>query len=102
MMTERGNELRRLAEKFRDHDAVTGAFLAKSFTDRLVIIDLQGDVPMPRDIAESLEENDLKGVNEVYADVGGEESFAGTVGNATRHQFVDIRTRGDHQSYVIE
>lgn len=29
-------------------------------------------------------------------------SFAGDVGDAERHKFVDVLTRGDHQSYVCE
>jgi hypothetical protein len=42
------------------------------------------------------------GANEVYGEDGSDVSFAGTVGDTARHQFVDVRTRGDHQSYVVE
>jgi hypothetical protein len=39
----------------------------------------------------------------VYDTDAGDASFAGAVGDdTTRHQFVDVRTRGDHQSYVVE
>jgi hypothetical protein len=102
MMTEREKELRRLAAEFREHDVVTDAFLAKSFTDHLLIVDVQCGESIPRGIVESLREHDLVGANEVYDDSGTDVSFAGSVGNATRHQFVDVLTRGDHQSYVVE
>lgn len=101
-MTERERELRRLAGEFREHPVVTDAFLAKSFTDHLLIIDVRCDGPIPRDISKSLRNNDLVGAKEVYGDSGADVSFAGSVGDATRHQFVDTRTRGDHQSYVVE
>ena len=102
VMTERENELRCLASELREHDVVTDAFLAKSFTDHLLIVDIQCGESIPRDIVESLQDNDLVGANEVYGDSGADVSFAGSVGTATRHQFVDVLTRGDHQSYVVE
>jgi hypothetical protein len=101
-MTEREVELRRLAGTLNERDAVADAFLAKSFTDRLLIIDFQGDGQLPPDIVETLSNHDLIGANEVYGETGTDVSFAGTVGDTTRHQFVDIRTRGDHQSYVVD
>jgi hypothetical protein len=100
-MTEREAELRDLAGGLRERDEVVDAFLAKSFTDRLLIVDLRTD-SVPGEIAETLEEHDLAGANDVYGDDDAEVSFAGAVGDATRHQFVDVRTRGDHQSYVVE
>lgn len=101
-MTEREAELRSLAGTLREYDAVSDAFLAKSFTDRLLIIDLQRDGPLPSEIAEMLSDHDLEGANEVYGETGTDVSFAGSVGETTRHQFVDVRTRGDHQSYVVD
>ena len=40
----------------------------------------------------------------IYACAGDDEqgSFAGAVGDATRHHFVDVQTRGAHQSYVVD
>jgi hypothetical protein len=101
-MTEREAELRSLAGTLCEYDAVADAFLAKSFTDRLLILDLQRDGPLPSEIAETLSDHDLEGANEVYGETGNDVSFAGSVGDTTRHQFVDVRTRGDHQSYVVD
>lgn len=101
-MTEREAELRSLAGTLREYEAVADAFLAKSFTDRLLIIDLQREGPLPSEIAETLSDHDLEGANEVYGEAGTDVSFAGTVGDTTRHQFVDVRTRGNHQSYVVD
>jgi hypothetical protein len=53
-------------------------------------------------MADALAEYDLVGANEVYGEGDVEVSFAGAVGDATRHQFADVRTRGDHQSYIVE
>jgi hypothetical protein len=92
-MTDREAELRRLATTLREHDAVADAFIAKSFTDRLLIVDIQRGDSIPRRLVESISDHDLVGAN---------VSFAGAVGDETRHQFVDVRTRGDHQSYVVE
>jgi hypothetical protein len=101
-MTDRDAELRSLASELRERDAVADAFLAKSFTDQLLVLDLQQDGAVPSDIVESLRDHDLVGANEVYGEDGSDVSFAGTVGDTARHQFVDVRTRGDHQSYVVE
>jgi len=101
-MTDREAELRRLATTFREHDAVADAFVAKSFTDRLLIVDIRRGDSIPRRLVESISDHDLVGANEVYDDDGVDVSFAGAVGEGTRHQFVDVRTRGDHQSYVVE
>ncbi|WP_157525808.1 hypothetical protein [Halorientalis sp. IM1011] len=98
---DRTAELRRLATDLREHDAVEDAWLAKSFTDRLLVVDLRtGSVPA--EIRERLEEHDCYGANDVYETGEADASFAGSVGDETRHQFVDVQTRGDHQSYVVE
>lgn len=101
-MTEREAELHSLANDLRERGIVADAFLAKSFTDRLLIIDLQQDEELPSDIVTTLRKYDLVGANEVYGEGDRDVSFAGSVGETTRHQFVDVRTRGDHQSYVVE
>jgi len=100
--TDRRAHLRDLADEVAEHDSVADAWLAKSFTDRLFVVDLEPDADLPPEIPERLAEHDLSGANEVY-DVGDEsQSFSGAVAGANRHQFVDVRTRGDHQSYVVE
>lgn len=101
-MSDRATELRRLAADISEHDAVDDAFVAKSFTDQLVVIDCKAGKELPNAIIERLRDHGLDGANDVYATTDGEGSSAGAVGNATRHQFVDTETRGDHQSYVVD
>jgi len=102
-MTERASALRRLAAELRERDDVDDAFLAKSFTDRLLIVDVSPGGPIPDDVEQSLAAHDLRAADEVYGD--GEDGTypgLGDVGDATRHHFVDVQTRGSHQSYVVD
>jgi len=101
-MTDRASALRDLAEDLREHEAVDDAFVAKSFTDRLLILDLAGEGEVPSGIEDRLAEHDLRGANEVYDEGDDAVAFAGAVGETTRHHFVDVRTRGEHQSYVVD
>lgn len=100
-MSNRDSELRQLVAEIEKHETVENAFLAKSFTDRLVILDVADSDRVPEEITIRLEEHDLRGADEVYSD-DKQGSFTGDIGNATRHHFVDVRTRGSHQSYVVE
>jgi len=95
-MSDRQTELRELAGELRDHDRITDAFLAKSFTDQVLIVDVSGDGTLPDPVESRITDAGLRG------DEGTDTSFRGEVGGATRHQFVDTRTRGCHQSYVVE
>lgn len=101
-MTDREAKLQALIEVLCEYDPVDDAFVAKSFTDRLVVVDLHQDEPLPETVEQSLREYGLCGANAVYATGDTDQSFAGIVGNGTRHQFVDMQTRGDHQSYVVD
>lgn len=101
-MTDRTAELRTLAEEIRDHAEVADAWLAKSFTDQLFVIDVAADESLPEAVEATLTAHGLRGANEVYGTDGPDTSFMGGVGEGTRHQFVDVQTRGDHQSYVLE
>jgi hypothetical protein len=101
-MSDRETELRRLADEIAEHDAVDNAFVAKSFTDQLVVVDCKAGEGFPEAIETRLREHGLAAANDVYATTDGEGSSAGAVGEATRHQFVDTETRGDHQSYVVD
>lgn len=101
-MTERAAELRRLAERLRERDVVDDAFLAKSFTDQLLILDVCQGESIPDDLERLLADSDLRGAAEVYGDDEGAPSGLGDVGDSTRHHFVDVQTRGSHQSYVVE
>jgi len=46
-MTDRDDALCDLAAAVREHDAVADAWLARSFTDRLLVVDLRRDEPFP-------------------------------------------------------
>jgi len=97
---ERGEtELRDPAAELRQRDAIADTFVAKSFTDRHLIVDGEAD-SVPADVSARLAAHDLRGADEVYGSGEG-GSFAGELGEATRHHFVDSRTRGDHHSYVV-
>lgn len=69
-MSDRRAQLVTVTKRLSGYDAVTEAFLAKNFTDRLLIIDVETGED-----------------NRHQAAVGG-------VGGATRHHFVDAQTRG--------
>ena len=102
-MTDRETELHRLAAELRDHETIDDAFLAKSFTDRLLVVDLNAaDRTVPDELVSLLEAHGCRGANEVYGRDGETRSSTGAFGGATRHQFVDTETRGEHQSYVVE
>jgi len=102
-MTDRESTLRELAGRAREYDAVADAFLAKSFTDQLIVVDLRGDADsVPAELVALLEANGCYGANEVYDRDADDGSSAGAVGGADRHQFVDTETRGDHRSYVVD
>jgi hypothetical protein len=101
-MTDRAATLRQLATELTDHPAVVDAFVAKSFTDRLVIVDTVRGEPVPDEVRERLAAHECYGSEIVYGDGEDGPDFAGDVGDATRHHFVDVETRGAHQSYVVE
>ncbi len=100
-MEDRTAKLHRLTEELQSCDAVVDAFVAKSFTDRHVIVDLH-DETVPSTIRTRLAQHDLKSASDVYGHGGDTGPFTGGVGDATRHHFVDVRTRGSHRSYVVE
>lgn len=99
---DREAELRELTAQARDHAAVADAFLAKSFTDRLLVVDLDSGNQVPSELVALFADHGCYGANEVYDrdDDGG--SGAGTFGGRERHQFVDTETRGEHRSYVVD
>jgi hypothetical protein len=101
-MTDRQSELRALATELTDYDAITDAFLAKSFTDQLLIVDVRDGEPLPTDVVDRLADHDLRTADSVYGDDAANQAAIGDVGAATRHHFVDVQTRGSHRSYVVE
>jgi hypothetical protein len=95
-MSDRQTELLELASDLRADDRIADAFLAKSFTDQVLIVDVPGDRTLPESVQRRITAAGLRG------DEGTDTSFRGEVGDATRHHFVDAQTRGRHQSYVVE
>ena len=64
-MDDRDREatLEDLTERMCEYDAVADAFLAKSFTDRLLVLDLETEGPVPDEIRAVLADHDLRGAN---------------------------------------
>ena len=101
-MSDRERQLRDLADRLTDRDGVLDAWTAKSFTDRLFVLELQDGTALSDDLRNLLHQHDLRGYNEVH-DVGVDDAaFAGELDRGDRYQFVDVRHRGELQSYVIE
>ncbi len=101
-MSDRKETLRDLASRLCETEAVADAFVAKSFTDHHLMVDLEAGESMPAEIRELLAAHDLRGANAEYDTDADDPSFAGDLEEGTRHQFVDTETRGDHQSYVVD
>jgi hypothetical protein len=101
-MSDRRERLQRVASDVLEYDCVDDAFLAKSFTDRLLILDIEQGEAVPDPVLETLRENDLRAIESVYGEDGETRSVVGDLDDVTRHHFVDGQTRGSHQSYVIE
>jgi hypothetical protein len=102
--TDRGAELRDLAAEVADEPAVADAWLAKSFTDRVLVVTVESGATLPEAVRERLAAHDLRGTNEVYDTDGPDPSAMGAAGTdeGQRHRFVDTRTRGEYQSYVVD
>jgi hypothetical protein len=101
-MNERDPELERLVAELRERTPVKDAFLAKSFTDQLLVVDVSEDSSLSEETTDRIIECGFRPADSVYADENAGGSFVGDVGDATRHHFLDIRTRGSHHSYVVE
>lgn len=97
---DRETAIQRLLDSLREREAIADAWTAKSFTDLLLIVDVREGETLPGDVETMLAEQGFRGANEVY-DTSERGSFVGDVPTGTRHQFVDVQTRGAHQSYVI-
>jgi hypothetical protein len=79
---DRGEHLRALADDVADRQDVADAWTAKSFTDRLFVVEVDG----ARDLPAAVED----------------PAFAGDLSGGDRYRFVDVQTRGDLQSYVVD
>lgn len=100
--SSREQELRDLAADLCDRGDVVDAWTAKSFTDRLFVVELDEDADLPARVRERLHEHGLRGYNEVHDVSAADDAFAGRLARGDRYQFVDVRARGELQSYVVE
>jgi hypothetical protein len=101
-MNDRETELRQLAERLCNYDPIVDAWTAKSFTDRLFVVEVESGTDIPASVRERLVDHGLRGYNEVYDVSGADGAFAGRLERGDRYQFVDVRERGQLQSYVVE
>lgn len=102
MMTDRSTELRSLVDRLAVRDGVTDAWTAKSFTDRLFVVEVPADGELPGGVRETLHEHDLREANDVYGVNAPDADFAGQLDDGRRYRFVDVDERGELQSYVVE
>ncbi|WP_415381377.1 hypothetical protein [Halosimplex sp. TS25] len=102
-MDGRAAELSALADRLCEREGVRDAWTAKSFTDRLFIVEVPEAGSLPDGVRASLHDSDLREANEVYG-VGGvaDADYAGDLSDGRRYRFVDVRSRGEMQSYVVE
>jgi len=101
-MSTRNVKLDELMADLRARTAIEDAFLAKSFTDRLLVVDVSEDRVLPEDLSDRITESGFRPAEKVYTEQKAGSSFAGDLGDATRHHFIDVHTHGTHQSYTVE
>jgi len=101
-MSERGERLRGLADRLGDREGVTDAWTAKSFTDRLFVVEVPSEGSLPDGVRETLHDHDLREANDVYEMGAADADFAGNLADGRRYRFVDVHERGELQSYVVE
>jgi hypothetical protein len=102
-MSDRAAALSALAERVADREGVVDAWTAKSFTDRLFVVEVPPEERIPEAVRETLHDHDLREADEVYEVEGAVDAdFAGDLADGRRYRFVDLQTRGDLQSYVVE
>ncbi|QIO23462.1 hypothetical protein [Haloarcula sp. JP-L23] len=102
-MSDRDETARSLAADIAARPDVADAWTAKSFTDRLLVVELPAECDLPESTVETLRDRGFVGAEEVY-DVDGADdaAFAGRLTDARRYRFVDVESRGEHRSYVVE
>ncbi len=98
----RGAQLRQLADDPTEREDVADARTAKSFTDRLFVVEVDSARDLPAAVEERLRGHGLRGYNEVHDVEAEDPAFAGDLSGGDRYRFVDVRARGDLQSYVVD
>lgn len=93
----RRDTLERVAADVAAHEAVVDAWVAKSFTDRVLFVEMPAGDPVPPAVVGTLRDHGLEGVNDAYGIDGtadAERSFAGEHGGLAQHRFLDVTSRG--------
>ncbi|MFB6105535.1 MAG: hypothetical protein ABEJ70_01050 [Halobacteriaceae archaeon] len=93
----RRDTLERVAADVEAHEAVVDAWVAKSFTDRVLFVEVPAGDPVPSGVVDTLNDHGLEGVNHAYGIDGTadeESSFAGEHGGLVQHRFLDVVSRG--------
>jgi hypothetical protein len=99
-MSERRTHLQRLATRVANRSDIADAYTAKSFTDRLFVLEIEGGEGVPDEVVELLCAHDLLPAGEVYGDSDRQKPFAGP-DDREQYRFVDTQSRGSLQSYVV-
>jgi hypothetical protein len=101
-MTNRREQLRELADELTERDDLSDAYVAKSFTDRLFVVEVPSDCSIPEAVMDRLAEHNVYPASEVYEDgYRPQAPFAGA-DDHDQYRFVDVRSRGELQSYVVD
>ena len=101
-MTDRATELRDLAAEISQREDIQDAWTAKSFTDRILVVEVPPNEQLPNSIQRTLAAHDCLGADEVYEMTGVDgPDFAGNLADGRRYRFVDVQSRGELQSYVV-
>ncbi|ELZ23202.1 hypothetical protein C475_16174 [Halosimplex carlsbadense 2-9-1] len=102
-MSDRAAALSALADRLADREGVADAWAAKSFTDRLFVVEVPSEGRLPDAVRDCLHDHGLEEADEVYGIEGADDAdFAGDLTDGRRYRFVDVRSRGEMQSYVVE
>lgn len=101
-MSDRAAELRALAAEIASREDVQDAWTAKSFTDRLLVVETPAEEALPASVEHRLRDHDCRGADDVYGMDGVDgPGFAGDLADGRRYRFVDVQSRGELQSYVV-
>lgn len=101
-MDDHDHELRTLASRCAQRECVLDAWVAKSFTDLLLVLEVAEGDTLSADIREWLAEQDLVGYNELHDVAAADPASAGELPDRDRYRFVSLDSRGRQQSYVVE
>lgn len=67
-MSDGRERLAAVTEQLLEYGVVTDAFLAKSFTDRLLIVDVTESAQLPADALELIHEHDFRALDSLNTD----------------------------------